>query len=128
MDKKCYIERMLEAENLTDELKDLDAKWLLEWGISQLDDLLKDAPDEDTASNKVTALMGIMRKINRLVGTRNSINPEKLGIELTELDTLFEQAFGDGCNFKPNGKTITADRLKKMSSKNILEFMLKSQP
>ena len=128
MDKQHFIERMLETENLTDELEDQDARWLLDWGISQLDDLLKDVHNIKTASNKVTSLMGIMRKINHLVGTRSSTNTEKLGTELTELDALFVQTFGKGHNFELSDVTKMADRLRQISAKNALELLLESQP
>ena len=54
MEKECFIERILETENLTDELEDADARWLLDWGIQNLDEVLSSTQDEETAGNKVT--------------------------------------------------------------------------
>jgi len=126
MDKQYYIERMLETENLTDELEDQDAKVVIDWGISQLDNILKDVPDDDTASTKVTALMAIMRKVNHLAGERKSLTRSKLEAELTTLEQLFNQALGLKQHF--SGSPITSDLLHQMSARNVLEFLLGKHP
>jgi hypothetical protein len=42
MDKTIFKDRILETKNLTDELEDADADWLLNWGINVLDQVLID--------------------------------------------------------------------------------------
>ena len=122
MDKKLYIDRMLETENLTDELQDADAQWLLDWGINQLDRALRDVSGEDEADEKVTALMGVVRKINRMVGARESKDPESLAADCTALAALFGQAF----NFKPvnqDQSARAAARLPQGTTRQALEFL-----
>ncbi len=43
MDRQILIDRLLESENLTDNLEDEDANVLIKWGIAQLDHLILDA-------------------------------------------------------------------------------------
>jgi hypothetical protein len=93
MDRRLFVDRILESENLTDELEDSDAKWLLTWGIDRLDQMLSGISDEETANEKVTALMAVMRKINRIVGWRQQKEPEDLASDLETLGSLFANAF-----------------------------------
>jgi hypothetical protein len=86
-----YIDRIHETENLTDELADADARWLLDWGIGQLGHALRDVSDETAADLKATALMSCMRKMNRIVGQRTKKNPKVLAVELEELASLFSR-------------------------------------
>ncbi len=92
MDKARYVERILEAENLTDELEDAQANWLLDWGIGQLDGLLVDITDEELAGARVNALMAVMRKINRLAGSRQRHNPAELAADFATLADLWARA------------------------------------
>jgi hypothetical protein len=94
MNKQPYIERMLENENLTDELEDPDANWLLDWGSSQMDTVLEGANDSETAGNRANALMAVMRKINRIAGSYADKSPQSLASDLAALYDLFQQAFG----------------------------------
>jgi hypothetical protein len=94
MDKKLFIERMLESENLTDELEDRDANWLLDWGIGNLDALLSGINDPESAGLKVNHLMALMRKINRIAGGYAKKSTEDLAEELKALQELCIEAFG----------------------------------
>ncbi len=94
MDKERFTERILETENLTDELEDADANWLLDWGIARLDAVLLGVKDEETAGNRVNALMAVMRKINRITGSYTSQSPQALAEDLAALHDLFAAAFG----------------------------------
>jgi hypothetical protein len=93
MDKERFTERILETENLTDELEDADASWLLDWGIARLDQVLEGAQDQETAGSRVNALMAVMRKINRIVGSYADKSPQRLAQDLAELRDLFSTAF-----------------------------------
>jgi hypothetical protein len=88
MDTTQYVERMLETENLTDELQDSAANWLLNWGAGRLDRVLKDVEGEEAAGQKVNALMAVMRKINRMVGARQDKDPAVLASDFKMLAAL----------------------------------------
>ena len=93
MDKQIFIDRILETENLTDQLEDADANWLLNWGISRLDQLVSNLEDEEQAGEKVNSLMAVMRKINRIAGWRQEKDVEELAVDLSGLSGQFINAF-----------------------------------
>jgi hypothetical protein len=93
MDINLYKDRMLETENLTDELEDVDANWLLNWGIHLLDQVLWNTIDEETAGENVNALMAVIRRINRICGWRESKSTAELALDLEKLSSLFAVAF-----------------------------------
>ena len=128
MDKKIFIERLTETENLTNELEDPDAKWLLAWGIKHLDDALQDFDDENTASAKVTALMAILRRTNRLVGNRRNVDAAILESEQDALEELFIQAFGWKEIYLREDLSRSANLFRLMTSREALEFVLGNQP
>jgi hypothetical protein len=123
MDKQLYVDRMLESENLTDELQDADARWLLDWGIRQLDRALQGAAGEDEADEKVTALMGALRKINRVLGAREAKSQEDLAADCLALASLYAQAFG----FEPAASQAQCDaaaaQLSQGTTRQALEFL-----
>ena len=90
MDKQPFIDRILETENLTDNLEDDAADHLLKWGLGQLDRLLEGIEDEAAAGEKVSALMKVMRGVNRIIGGPPTPAPEKV----SELAGFYAQAFG----------------------------------
>ena len=94
MQKERFVERILEAENLCDDLEDADANRLINWGINQVDVILAGITDEELAGKKINALMAVMRKINRLVGQANEKTALQWSQDLTVLHTLFVDAFG----------------------------------
>jgi hypothetical protein len=93
MDKQLFVDRILETENLTDELEDAEANWLINWGISQLDSLLVAVSDEEQAGEKVNALMATMRKLNRFAGRRQDKDIDDLAAELAGISGLFANTF-----------------------------------
>jgi hypothetical protein len=130
MEKQTFIDRILETENLTDELEDSDANWLLNWGIARLDEVLKDATDPNIAAENVTALMAVIRKINRIVGSLSTKDPQELAADLAALRDLQAQAFGPSriqaralTTAKPDAD---AARLSRLSSRQALEFLAQS--
>jgi len=126
MEKDQFVERMLETENLTDELEDSDANWLLNWGIAHLDKVIMGITDADAAGDRVNALMAVMRKINRITGTYATSDPQSLTEELAILGDLYEQAFG-----KATGDLLCAalvgesgvSRLVNLSTRQALELL-----
>jgi hypothetical protein len=127
MDKKPFVERLLEVENLTDELQDRDANWLLDWGIGKLDTLLSDISDPETAGLKVNRLMAVMRKINRIAGSYAEKNSVDLADELRALQQLCLVAFGQPTQpaegSDPQAFEKNAVRLAGMTPRQVVEVL-----
>ena len=123
MDKQIYVDRLLESENLTDELQDADANWLLDWGISQLDAILQGVPDEDEADEKVTAWMRTLRKINRMLGARDGCSPEEMTNECLALAESAAQAFGREPSRDQAQCTAAAAQVVQGPPRQALEFL-----
>jgi hypothetical protein len=125
MEKSLYVERMLGAENLTDELEDLQADWLLNWGVARLDRALKlaTAGDPESAGAQVNALMAVMRKINRMAGARQSADPESLAADFAALNRLFNAAFGGDRNVTPEECQAAARQLVVLPAQKAVEFL-----
>ncbi len=124
MDIDRYKERILETENLTDELEDDEANWLLDWGVARLDDVLGDIDDEEAAGNQVNALMAVIRKVNRITGSYSDKDPESLAQELIALAELHRQAFGQhAAAFLILQPEIDAARLGGLTPRQVVEFL-----
>jgi len=125
MDKSQFVERMLGAENLTDELEDLQADWLLKWGIARLDQalLLAAENDPEAAGNQTNALMAVLRKINRMAGGRQGADPESLANEFAALNALFNSAFGGDRQSSPEECRQAAEHLAAMDAQPAVEFL-----
>jgi hypothetical protein len=123
MDKQLYVDRILESENLTDELQDADARWLLDWGISQLDSVLQKASSEEDADEKVTAWMGALRKINRMLGARDGKSQESLAADCMALDALLAQAFSLEASRSEEQCSAAAAQLRQGTTRQALEFL-----
>jgi hypothetical protein len=123
MDKQPYINRLLEAENLTDALEDSDANPLLQWGVQRLNDLLEDVDDRKTAGERVTALMAVMRKINQVAGSYTQKDPPALAEDLRALWQLFSDAFGHiPIAADPDLDTLTA-QLRQVPTRQVIDFL-----
>jgi hypothetical protein len=83
IDKKILVDRLLGAENITDNLEDEDAKYLLDWGVSQVDVVIIGIDDKESADQRATYLMHVMRAINRIAGDWPGLEPDQLA-ELLE--------------------------------------------
>jgi hypothetical protein len=94
VDTARFVERILETENLTAELEDDEANWLLNWGINHLDEVIGNCADAEAAGNQVNALMAVMRKINQIAGSAASRDAQDLIEDLADLNDLFTAAFG----------------------------------
>jgi hypothetical protein len=77
-DLQTLTDRMLESENLTDNLQDQEAQWLLDWGITELRRLASEAENEQELSDRAGALMKFIRGLNRLVGGLPDADPAEL--------------------------------------------------
>ncbi len=124
MDKQIFKDRILETENLTDELEDAEANWLINWGIGQLSPILADVSDEETAGEKANALMAAMRKINRICGGRQTKSTDDLSSDLEKLSGLFGSVFNTAQQVNSNECKFAAKRLANMGTTlQVLEFL-----
>ena len=98
MDEQSLIDRILENENLTDNLEDEDANLLLDWGTDHARRMIQDVADEDLAGAKINAVMAVMRKVNRIVGERASLPSQDLVTQIDALGQLHTWACGGACN------------------------------
>src|SRR5437016_5998938 len=94
MNEQAYIDRILEAENLTDNLQDEPANLLLHWGTSRVRSSLKDVADDEQAGQRVNAIMAVMRQINRIVGNAASTPMNDSINDLKKLVKLYTRATG----------------------------------
>lgn len=122
MDKERFTERILETENLTDELEDAEAQWLLDWGIAALDPLLEGLEDAEIAGAKVNALMAVMRKLNRLVGGRDGKTSEELAADFSDLDGLARAINPGRSNATPQDCLDAAQALAGLDARSGLEY------
>ncbi len=86
IDRKLLTDRLLQAENLTDNLEDDDAQFLLEWGVSQIPVITNETLDAEYADQRVMYLMRTMRALNRIAGNWPDLEPRQLA-ELLEFFT-----------------------------------------
>ncbi len=119
-----FKDRILETENLTDNLEDEEANVLLDWGIGQLPGLIQGIDDPDQAGDKVNALMAFMRKINRLLDGYTDKPGEILSADFAELMDLYNAAFGTS-NAKTTEDCMSAAMsLVELPSQQALDFLL----
>jgi hypothetical protein len=96
MDVQVAIDRMMEIENLTDELDDDEANALLDWGASHVAELVEHIEDEEVAGSKLQELLAVLRKVNKLSVLRKHRTPEQLQAELGHYRELVRKAFDLG--------------------------------
>ncbi len=119
MEIQPFIDRMLEVENLTDNLEDKDAKRLLDWGIHWLPKALEGQVDADAAGDKANQLMGLLRKLNRLAPDGQSMSQD----DIDEVIRQAEQVFGPR-QAAAGGVSADLARLQEMDSSQILDYLL----
>lgn len=95
MDQQMAVDRILETENLTANLEDSDANWLLDWGIGHVPRLIGRIKDDEAAGTKVNELMAVMRKLNQIAADRAEKPTEELDKDIKELAALYSKAFGE---------------------------------
>jgi len=124
MFEDIFIERILETENLTDNLEDAEANRLLDWGISKIAGLILDIEDRDLAGEKVNALMALMRKINRILGVLPDKPVEELASDLASLIELHNSTFGSLRPIMPEECQTAAANLANLPVGLALEFLM----
>ncbi len=124
MDEKIFVARILENENLTSNLVDDDANWLLNWGTGQVKGLIQGIGDVDVAGEKVNALMAVMRKMNRMVGEGDWPSVDELIPELEALAELSAQTFGTPHDVSTAEWEAVAKQVIQMTPSQALEFLV----
>ena len=127
MNKDLLIEKILETENLTSELEDDDADWLLNWGVNRVDEVLDGITDDEVAGGKINELMAVMRKINRITGSFSTDTPADLADSLIQLHDLFIKVFpgSPAAAIQPEALPLqtTASQIKQESPRQVLEYL-----
>jgi hypothetical protein len=89
MDENFFVGRLLESENLTDNLDDVDANKLIDWAIQQVRGIITNPL---TAGERVNGLMALLRKVNNLIPDLNIKSPQELSAELLDIARTVETA------------------------------------
>ncbi|HLO31650.1 MAG TPA: hypothetical protein VK249_21030 [Anaerolineales bacterium] len=120
MDRQLFIDRLLESENLTDNLEDEAANTLIKWGIAQIDHLTKSIEEEEAAGEKVNHLMGLMRGVNSVAGNPSAASPDAL---LRLLDRYAQTFDKEHCIDEDERKAM-AQKLSTMQPKEAVQYLL----
>ena len=91
MDRQTFVDRLLESENLTDQLEDEAANVLLDWGVGKIDELIEGVTDHEAAGEKVNGLMHVMRGLNALAGNPTGATSQQLIELLKRYEQIVEQ-------------------------------------
>lgn len=118
MDQQVFIDKILEAENLTDNLEDKPANALLKWGMAQVGKLIQGVEDAETAGAKVNNLMHVMRGLNALAGNPADITHEKIA----DLVNRYMALMGD-VNVDEAEHRLIAERVSKMEPGEAIRFL-----
>lgn len=94
MNKEAATERLTETENLTADLEDADANWLIDWGIGQLDPLVLSIADDDQADEKLAQLMAVMRSLGKIAAHRANRDPSLLTDDIKGFLSQYATTFG----------------------------------
>ena len=120
MDLQILIDRLLESENLTDNLDDEAANTLINWGIHQIDPLAKNQDDE-TAGTRVNRLMALMRAVNSIAGNPSQVTSESLA----RLTDRFTQIFDKDYQIDEEERRTMAQQISQMQSRDAVDYLLK---
>ena len=120
MDVQLFIDRLLETENLTDNLDDEAANTLIKWGVDHIDPLIKDK-DEEAAGTKVNQLMRFMRAVNSIAGDPSTVSTSSL----RKLAEYFAETFDQGRPISEMERRIASQRISRMQPKDAVEYLLK---
>lgn len=125
MDTQKYRNRLLESENLTADLEDTEADWLIQWGIAQIAIVTDGVMEESIADERISALMTFMRRTARTVARKDRRTPEELANALRESGNFYAQAFG-GCRLlSPDDYRQAAVHLRSSSTLEAIQLLVK---
>ena len=118
MDHQVFVDKILETENLTDNLEDKAANSLLKWGTAQVGKLIQGVEDEEAAGAKVNDLMHVMRGLNALAGNPSDVTHEKIA----DLVNRYMALMGD-VNVDEAERRSIAERVSKMEPGEAIRFL-----
>jgi hypothetical protein len=121
MDHQLFIDRLLETENLTDNLEDDDANLLLDWGVAQIAGLIKDITDHEAAGEKINGLMHVMRGLNSVAGNPAGASHETIA----DLLSRYRQSFGETIQIADTEYRSIAERVSNMQPGEAVNFLTK---
>ena len=119
-DPQKFIDRLLEAENLTDYLEDEDADYLINWGVAQLREIIGKIEDITTAGECANDLMGFLRTLNQITGNLDNIRQD----DLVQLAGYRQKAFGPGQDLAPGDYLEATSRLEAMTPRQAIDYLL----
>ncbi len=118
MDHQVFVDKILETENLTDNLEDNAANSLLKWGTAQVGKLIQGVEDEEAAGAKVNDLMQVMRGLNALAGNPSDVTHEKIADLVNRYDALMGEVKVDEAE-----RRSVAERVAKMEPGDAIRFL-----
>jgi hypothetical protein len=121
MDQQLFIDRLLETENLTDNLEDDDANSLLNWGVAQIAGLINDIADHEAAGEKINSLMHFMRGLNSVAGNPAGASHETIA----DLVSRYRQSFGEMIQITDDEYRSIAERVSSMQPGEAVDFLTK---
>jgi hypothetical protein len=124
MNEKRAIERILETENLTDGLEDDDADWLLKWGIGYVHGLIDGIEDDESAGEKISDLMAVMRKLNQIAADRTAKPVEALAEDVKVLVSHHAKAFGKARPLHAGDSQRAAAAIRQKSPRETMQFLI----
>ncbi len=120
MDRQLLIDRLLETENLTDNLEDDSANVLIDWGIAQIDHLVKGIEDENSAGEKVNHLMRLMRGVNSIAGNPSTVSHDQLLALLEQ----YAQTFSQTHQIDDEERKTVIEKLSQMQPNEAVKYLL----
>ncbi len=124
MDRSVAVARITETENLTSDLTDADAQWVIDWGVAQLDVLVLGSRDEASAGYKLNQLMAVMRALGSIGGTYAERPPTLLIGDLRGFFARYALAFGQPNRVREADLAPLAARIVPLAPQAVLQVLL----
>ncbi len=118
MDHQVLVDKILETENLTDNLEDDAANSLLNWGTAQVGKLVQGIEDEETAGERVNDLMHVMRGLNSLAGNPADVTHDKIADLVNRYKVVVGEVKVDGAEHR-----AVAEQVSKMEPGEAIRFL-----
>jgi hypothetical protein len=123
MKTQRYVERMLEIENLTDQLGDDEADWLLNWGAEQFGVVLGEVVGDEEAGRRANAFYAVLRKINRMAGSRAQRGETDLAVDFAALAGLASEAYHAPSSANTESCRSAARHLRGLDAEQAVGFL-----
>lgn len=107
--KRLAAQMILDSESLTDDLEDAAAKRLLDWGVAQVERLVKEAANDDV-ERSVGGLRRLIKRVNNLVAGRVTLTDGEFAVELDELATMAGRLLGLRIQSQTASQSLLAER------------------